>query len=446
MTEASQGDGQHTGQPPPPPRQVLTWRSMRRRETVGVHRARSTRIVVAGFLAIGAMVCSATQASVVQAAPAGHHRSNLVEALHDDLESYLAERGSAEHVSAAALSVSLPGHQSTIDVSAGTTGFSGGQPVRTNSIWQIGSNTKAFTSVLLLQLEAEGRLSIDDTVGQWLPQYPQWRTVTIKRLLNMTSGIPTYDAEPAFLAAYAAGRYRYFSKEQLVDYVVDAAPTTGYSYSNTNYILAEMIIEKASGESYQRQLYTRLITPLGLRDTHYRPHLYPGRVTSREPASYFFLDAVPELSKLLGRDVRRDTLSWGRGAGGILSTTHDMTVWERALYTGQLLPPKQQAELFSLVSTTTGQPIDRTSPADPAGFGLGVQQSTGARFGTIWSYQGGTFGVRALHVYFPDSGLVIAVNLNSQPTENRINALAVSVYETLVAHNVIRPTLAPTAS
>ena len=88
--------------------------------------------------------------------------------------------------------------------------------MRSNSIWQIGSNTKAFTAVLLLQLEAEHRLSIDDTVGRWLPRYPEWGTVSIKRLLNMTSGIPSYEAQSAFFTDYAADPYQYFSKEALV--------------------------------------------------------------------------------------------------------------------------------------------------------------------------------------------------------------------------------------
>jgi D-alanyl-D-alanine carboxypeptidase len=345
----------------------------------------------------------------------------------------------AEHASAVGLSVSLPGRRSTIDVSAGTTQFGGSRPLSTDSAWQIGSNTKAFTSTLMLQLEAEDRLSIDDTVGKWLPHYPQWRTATIRSLLNMTSGIPTYDEQPRFMADYAADPNRYFSKEHLVSYVSTAPPTTGYSYSNTGYILAEMIIEKATQASYHQQLYTRIIKPLRLADTHYSPHQYSRRVTSRLPAGYFFLAGLPPLSGLVGRDVSRHTVSWARGAGGIISTLHDMTVWERAMYSGAMLPPAQQAKLLSLVSTRTGKPIDHTSPAEPSGFGLGVQQGTTPKLGTFWVYLGGTFGFRTLHFYLPDSGVIMAMGLNSQPNEDAINSLATSIYDTLHAHDLIRP-------
>jgi D-alanyl-D-alanine carboxypeptidase len=144
---------------------------------------------------------------------------DLESQLRADLEAYLHERGAAEHVSAAGLSVSLPDRRWTIDVSAGTTTFGGSLPVRPDSVWQIGSNTKALTSVLL-QLEAKHRLSIDDPLGRWLPQYAQWGDVTIRRLLNMTSGIATYDEQPAFLTDYAADPSAYFSPERLVAYAI----------------------------------------------------------------------------------------------------------------------------------------------------------------------------------------------------------------------------------
>ena len=406
-------------------------------------RAGLTRALVAALLVLAGLVAPMAGNVPAHAAPSGPATAGggagaVASKLRADLDAYLQARGAAEHLSAASLSVNLPGRRSTIDVSAGTTTFGGSVPVRPDSVWQIGSNTKAFTSVLVLQLEAEHRLSIDDPLGRWLPQYPQWRDVTIRRLLNMTSGIPTYDDEPAWYADYAANPHTYFSKQRLVGYVVGVPATSGYSYSNTNYVLAEMIIERVTGHNYQDELYRRIIDPLGLRDLYYRPDVYSGAVTSREPAGYFFNDQFP-LPGLLGRDVSRDTLSWARAAGAIIGTTGDVTRWERALYGGRLLPHQQQAELESLISTKTGQPIDSTSATDPQGFGLGVAQVTFPQLGTFWFYEGETLGFRVMHAYFPDSGLIFAVGLNSATADDQIGALAKTVYDTLHAEGLIHP-------
>jgi D-alanyl-D-alanine carboxypeptidase len=337
----------------------------------------------------------------------------------------------------------MPGTGRTIDLGAGTMRVGGTAPVRSSNVWQIGSNTKAFTSVMLLQLEAEHRLSVTDTLGKWLPQYRQWRGVTIKRLLNMTSGIPSYDHLPVMQRAFAKNPHRNFTKKQLVAYAKTGKPTTGYSYSNTNYILGQMIIEKVTHDSYAHQLQTRIIGPLHLTNTYYQPARYPGSVTRRESAGYFFdrEERLPGFPRLMGRDVSRTTLSWGRGAGGIISTTRDMTVWEQALYHRRLLPPQQQRELFSLVSTKTGKPIKHTTPNDPGGFGLGVSQSSVPKVGRIWWYKGETYGFRTEHWYMPKSGLIFAVALNSGVApgpDDHIDNLALAVHATLAAHGIGR--------
>ncbi|MGZ4599757.1 MAG: serine hydrolase domain-containing protein [Oryzihumus sp.] len=415
---------------------------MGRRATLQFSRVRLTRAVVTPLLAIGVLV---TPAVATVAAPAASSRATvaatcdrscLAGELRADVEHYLRAHGVEEHASAAALSVSLRGQRHSIDVAAGTTRFGGSDAVDSDSVWQIGSNTKAFTSVLLLQLEAEHRLSINDTLGRWLPQYPQWRGVTIKRLLNMTSGIPNYSDQDPMLAAYAAHPHRYFSARDLVSFAVGAPATTGYHYSNTNYVLAEMVIEKATGRSYQHELRSRIIGPLGLDELWYRPDVYPRSVTKREPAGYYFNDQPPVLLGLKGRDVSRDSLSWARGAGGIISTTGDMIRWERAMYGGHLLPARQQAELLSLVSTRTGKPIATTSPSDPSAFGLGVAQATFPGFGTVWFYEGETLGFRTLHVWFPGSGLLLAMGVNSAPTHDHIEELAIAAYKTVAAHGL----------
>src|SRR3954451_14864004 len=191
-------------------------------------RAGLTRALVAALLVLAGLVAPIAENLPAHAAPSGpvpastDYDSVLVSELRADLEAYLREPGTAEHVSAAGLSVNLPDRPSTIDVSAGTTTFGGSVPVRPDSVWQIGSNTKAFTAVLMLQLEAEHRLSIDDTLGQWLPQYPQWRDVPIRRLLNMTSDIATYDQQPAFVTGHDADMHATFPPERLGRWVLNA--------------------------------------------------------------------------------------------------------------------------------------------------------------------------------------------------------------------------------
>ncbi len=116
-----------------------------------------------------------------------------------------------------------------------------------------------------------------------------------------------------------------------------------------------------------------------------------------------------------------------------MSSLQDMTTWDRALYQGQELPPPQQRQLESLVSTTTGHPIPGTTPADPAGYGLGVEQMTSPSTGTVWFYGGATFGYRVAHLYFPRSGIIIALAVNSAaaPASDDLGTLAGSVYQAL---------------
>jgi D-alanyl-D-alanine carboxypeptidase len=367
-------------------------------------------------------------------------RAALVATLRGELTRYLADRGRAEHISAVGLTVTFRGNQPGISLAAGTTWYGGGGPVSPGALWQIGSNTKAFTAVMLLQLEAEGKLSITDTLATWLPQYPAWRDITIKQLLNMTSGIPdpgNDDDLPgyqAFLSAIAAGTD--FSPARVVSYAGTGVTGDAWLYSNTNYVLAQLIIEKATHDSYGDQLSKRIVSPLGLHSLCYAPSTCPAADAARMPAGYFFDTAVAEheppnpLASLLGRPVPPLNLSEYQGAGAIISSLQDMAAWDRALYQGQLLPPAQQRQLESLVSTTTGQPIAGTTPAVPLGYGLGVIQMTSPPFGTVWAYEGETLGFRVLHLYFPRSGLIIALAANSQPVPDQddLLTLAASVY------------------
>ena len=242
----------------------------------------------------------------------------------------------------------------------------------------------------------------------------------------------------------AAGTTRYgggadLSAAKVVSYAGAAVTGDTWLYSNTNYILAQLIIEKVTHDSYSDQLARRITVPLGLRSLCFAPSTCPAADPTRMPAGYFFDTAVADheppnpLASLLGKPVPALNLSEYQGAGAIISSLQDMATWDRALYQGELLPPAQQRQLESLVSTTTGRPIAMTTPATPLGYGLGVIQETYPPFGTVWGYEGETLGFRVLHLYFPRSGLIIALAANSQPVSDQddLFTLAASVYQAL---------------
>ena len=359
--------------------------------------------------------------------------------LQRDLDAHLAVRSKIEHISAISVSISLRGGSQNINLTAGTTKYGGSARITPQSLWQVGSVTKSFTAATILQLEAEGRLSIDQTIGRWLPQYPAWKNVTIRRLLNMTSGIPTYDKVPAMLEAYVKNPNRNFTAAGLIAYVYPGQPhapppTSGYDYSNTNYVLCQLIIERVTHNSYASEIERRFLhSNVGLTSTYYAQTQYPVNILDRMVSGYLFSREAAPLAPLLGTDVREDSVSWMQGAGGIVSTPEDVARWARALYVGPMLAPKQRAELLTLVSMKTGEPIKKVSASDPSGFGLGVVQVMTPPIGTHWFYEGGTFGYRMLYVYFPNQDAVIALGLNSavDGKQDSSGKLAIALYETL---------------
>jgi D-alanyl-D-alanine carboxypeptidase len=394
-------------------------------------RMMRSAVAVAGALLVTAAMPSRVEAAA-GATPASSAGPAAVRAsLHRELNDYLNAYGSAEHISAVSLAVTFSGNRPGINTAVGSTSYDDRHAVSPNARWQIGSNTKAFTSVLMLQLEAEHKLSINDTLGKWLPQYPAWSGVTIKQLLNMTSGIPNYTGSLDYWNDLAAAPNRKFAASQLVSYAAAQPATHGYNYSNTDYILAQMIIERASHESYGRRLHEQIVEPLGLRNTFYSGHDYSQAVTARMPAGYWFIPQLSMMSSQLGQDQRRLTVSWAQGAGGIVSSLQDLGKWDHALFAGQELPRQQQRELTSLVSTTTGEPIKTTTLADPAGYGLGVSQVTSTALGTEWYYEGETDGYRVVSIYAPRSGTAIAIGVNSATLDDNTAALGTSIYQIL---------------
>jgi D-alanyl-D-alanine carboxypeptidase len=327
--------------------------------TTTAPRTKSIRTKLAAAAAVGALLTTAALASAGAAGASAtprHQNAALRAALHRDLTRYLTARRTAEHISADSLRVTFPGSRPPISLAAGTTRYHGGAPVSARALWQIGSNTKAFTAVIMLKLEAEGKLSISDPIGKWLPQYPAWRHITIRQLLDMTSRIPDYLYQPAFDTTFAADPATRFTAARLVSYVAGLPlGPAGWHYTNTDYILAQMIIEKVTHDTYADQLTRRILTPLRLHTTCLAPYTCPPSDAARMPAGYFFIAGGPP--SLSGKAMPRLALTWAQAAGGIVSSLADMTTWNRALYQGGSCHP---------ASSTSSSPWCPKPPASPS--------------------------------------------------------------------------------
>ncbi|WP_449351285.1 serine hydrolase domain-containing protein [Streptomyces shaanxiensis] len=279
--------------------------------------------------------------------------------------------------------------------------------------YRVGSITKTFVSTVVLQLEAEGRLSLDDTVEKWLPGVVHGNghdgsRITLRQLLNHTSGIFNYTADETFGRTYflkdgfLGHRYDTKTPEQLVAVAMahrpDFAPGTSWNYSNTNYVLAGMVIQKVTGRSYGEEIRDRIIEPLHLTATS-----VPGtRVTVPRPSSRAY-SKLAQTATGPTYDVTRLNPSLASSAGEMISDSADLDRFYSTLLKGRLLPPKQLKEMKATV-TVEGIPN--------AGYGLGLidrKLSCGVH---VWGHDGGIHGSNSVAVTTADGRHSLAFNFN----------------------------------
>ncbi|MET9515870.1 serine hydrolase domain-containing protein [Streptomyces sp. NPDC002994] len=279
--------------------------------------------------------------------------------------------------------------------------------------YRVGSITKTFVATVVLQLEAEGRLSLDDSVDKWLPGVVRGnghdgRRITLRQLLNHTSGVYSYTEDPGlgekvFGPGFFKHRYDTWTPEQLVSIAMshkpDFAPGKGWHYSNTNYVLAGMVIGKVTGRSYAHEIERRIVSPLALRATS-----LPGtRATMPKPGgrAYSKLSRDPK-AKI--HDVTELNPSMAGAAGEMVSNSADLQRFYRVLMKGDLLPERQLKEMTTTVSVGDGAPHIR--------YGLGLVQQKLSCGKEIWGHSGGIHGSSSEAVTTRDASHSLALNFN----------------------------------
>jgi D-alanyl-D-alanine carboxypeptidase len=324
-------------------------------------RTLSVLLVVA--MAVGALLLAPAQAAGAVAGPSGHESTVAApRRLHPgELRRLLDQLVAAGAPGAAAL---VRKDHAVTQAASGVADLRSGRRMRPGLNYRVGSVTKPFIATVVLQLVAEGRLSLSDTVERWLPGIlPYGGRVTIRQLLNHTSGVPENSLEPlVILYTFPDGRSRSWTPRELVALIADQPPDfppgTAWSYSNTGYVLAGMIVEAATGRKLGQELARRIFRPLRLRDTVFpvnRPDI-PGP----NPRGYS-LPLVDEAGPLLDFTVYNPSLAWG--AGNLISDLADLERFFRALLGGRLLPPRLLAQMTT--------PVDTGVPG--YGYGLGLE-------------------------------------------------------------------------
>ncbi|MFF8501722.1 serine hydrolase domain-containing protein [Streptomyces anulatus] len=288
---------------------------------------------------------------------------------------------------------------------AGTSQLGTGRPPRTTDHMRIASTAKAFSGSVALQLAERGALGLDDTLGRRLPRLPAaWHRVTLRQLLNHTSGLPDYTEAPTFIAELTADPRRRFDSRRLLDYVAGDPlrfrPGSAYHYSNSDNIAVALMAEAATGQRYEKLLAELVYRPLGLRDTS-----LPQGYRLPEPYLHGYAvdppNAPEDVSTVLGASGL-----WA--SGGTVSTPRDLGAFIRGYAGGLGLGPEVRRQQLSFVAGSS-------EPAGPGRnrAGLGVF-SYATRCGTVYGHTGNLPGYTQLAAGTKDGKRSLTVSLTSQ--------------------------------
>jgi CubicO group peptidase (beta-lactamase class C family) len=334
-----------------------------------------------------ALLLVLTASAAAQPLPA----PGVVRRVADSLaRSFVAERG------APSVAVGMVRGKDTLLLAAyGMADLENDVPASPRSVYRIGSVTKQFAAAAVMQLVEAGKVRLDAPIGDYLPTLPDaWRPVSVRQLLNHTSGIPSYTSlGPAWASRWGEVMPPDTIVAMTAGKPMDFAPGTKWSYNNSGYVILGMLIERVTGRSWGDDLRARFAGPLGLDDTRdcRTEPLVPRRAHGYENQNGQWVNA-----KFLD-------MSQPFAAGAICSTVGDLLRWNQALHTGKVV----SAESYRLMTTAEG--AARQGPRQ-YGFGLGVDSVAGR---VAISHGGGIHGFITANTWVPSAELSVTVLSNS---------------------------------
>jgi D-alanyl-D-alanine carboxypeptidase len=281
--------------------------------------------------------------------------------------------------------------------SIGVADLETGVPLKPSDRLLAGSIGKTFVATEALLLVQERRLALDDKIERWLgregwfAQLPNAHDISLRMLLNHSSGIPNHADSRSFINTALKDSARDLRYEELVAYVLNRKPLfpagKGYHYSDTNYILVGLIVEKVTGKALYDEIARRVLQPLKLDRT------IPSNSRTLPEVANGYLQNRPMIVR--GKFVFNPQWEWA--GGGFASTAEDLARWAKALYEGRVLEPQSLEEM--LHSTTTGE---------GAAYGLGVE-IIASKFGKAYGHDGEFPGYCSDMRYFPHYKIAVAV-------------------------------------
>ncbi len=341
--------------------------------------------------------CATPQTTGAESDPAVVTESSLPAELQTQLQAVLDETMAEYDVPGAVAGVWLPESGNWV-VAAGLADIEQGEATTIDMSWPLRSVTKSFTVTLLLQLVDDGKLSLDDTISDYVDGVTDGDQITLRQLANMSSGVADYTNED-FAAIFSEDPARLFTLNDLNSFMLGRpaqfAPGSSHVYTNANTNLIGALIEKVTGQPFDAVLSERILTPLGLADTRYmvdvtdwtQPHA-SGYGPAEEPR-----EAVDQNFSILGP------------AGSMVSTLEDARVWAETLASGALLEPATQAQ------RQEGAPLESGPPYDL--YALGMGETNG-----WWGHNGEGLGYTAAVFHDPETGASIVVFMNESNLVN----------------------------